>query len=163
MAITSPASLAPTGPDLARTVIQDCAIATMDPARTELSRGHVIVSGNRIETVGQGPAPEVTGARVVNGSGCLLTPGLVNTHHHLYQWVTRGLAADATLFEWLSTLYPVWAGIDEYAVNVAARGGLAWLARTGCTLTSDHHYVFPREGGDLLGFLSAIHALSFSS
>jgi len=122
----------------------------MDPARTELSDGHVVISGNRIETVGEGPAPDVAGARVVNGSGCLLTPGLVNTHHHLYQWVTRGLAADATLFEWLTTLYPIWAGIDEYAVNVAARGGLAWLARTGCTLTSDHHYVFPREGGDLL-------------
>ena len=150
MATTPPTSRASTGPDPARTVIQDCAIATMDPARTELSRGHVIVSGNRIETVGEGPAPKVTGARIVNGSGCLLTPGLVNTHHHLYQWVTRGLAADATLFEWLTTLYPVWAGIDEYAVNVAARGGLAWLARTGCTLTSDHHYVFPHDGGDLL-------------
>jgi len=122
----------------------------MDPARTELSDGHVVISGNRIEAVGAGPAPEILGARVVNGFGCLLTPGLVNTHHHLYQWVTRGLAADATLFEWLNKLYPVWAGIDEYAVNVAARGGLAWLARTGCTLTSDHHYVFPRDGGDLL-------------
>ena len=150
MAATSPASPTPTAPDPARTVIQGCAIATMDPARTELSHGHVIIVGNRIETVGDGPAPEIAGARVVDGSGCLLTPGLVNTHHHLYQWVTRGLAADATLFEWLTTLYPVWAGIDEYAVNVAARGGLAWLARTGCTLTSDHHYVFPRDGGDLL-------------
>ena len=150
MAATSPASLTPTAPDPARTVIQGCAIVTMDPARTELSHGHVVISGNRIETVGEGPAPEVAGARVIDGSGCLLTPGLVNTHHHLYQWVTRGLAPDATLFEWLTTLYSVWAGIDEYAVNVAARGGLAWLARTGCTLTSDHHYVFPRDGGDLL-------------
>ena len=125
MAATSPASPTPTAPDLARTVIQGCAIATMDPARTELSHAHVVILGNRIEAVGEGPAPEITGARVVDGSGCLLTPGLVNTHHHLYQWVTRGLAADATLFEWLTTLYPVWAGIDEYAVNVAARGGLA--------------------------------------
>jgi cytosine/adenosine deaminase-related metal-dependent hydrolase len=150
MAATSPESLRPASPDRARTVIQGCAIATMDPARTELPDGHVVISGNRIEAVGEGPAPDVAGARVVNGSGCLLTPGLVNTHHHLYQWVTRGLAADAPLFEWLTTLYPIWAGIDEYAVNVAARGGLAWLARTGCTLTSDHHYVFPREGGDLL-------------
>jgi cytosine/adenosine deaminase-related metal-dependent hydrolase len=122
----------------------------MDPARTEFSTGYVVVSGNRIQAVGQGPAPEIAGARVVDGSGCLLTPGLVNTHHHLYQWVTRGLAPDATLFQWLGTLYPVWAGIDEHTVNVAALGGLAWLARTGCTLTSDHHYVFPRGGGDLL-------------
>ncbi|MBC7560628.1 MAG: 8-oxoguanine deaminase [Dermatophilaceae bacterium] len=153
MAATSPTSQAPlarTAPEPARTVIAGCAITTMDPARTELPDGHVVIAGNRIESVGAGPAPRIAGARVVDGSGCLLTPGLVNTHHHLYQWVTRGLAADATLFEWLHKLYPVWAGIDEYAVNVAARGGLAWLARTGCTLTSDHHYVFPRDGGDLL-------------
>ena len=58
----------------------------------------------------------------VDGTGCVLTPGLVNTHHHLYQWITRGLAADHTLFEWLTTLYPVWAGIDEQAVNEAAMG-----------------------------------------
>jgi cytosine/adenosine deaminase-related metal-dependent hydrolase len=150
MAATSPESLAPKAADRTRTVIQGCAIATMDPERTELSHGHVVICGNRSEAVGEGPAPQVTDARVVDAPGCLLTPGLVNTHHHLYQWVTRGLAADATLFEWLNKLYPVWAGIDEYAVNVAARGGLAWLARTGCTLTSDHHYVFPRDGGDLL-------------
>ncbi len=135
----------------ATTVIHGCAIATMDPDRTEHATGHVVVTGNRITGVGPGPGPAVEGARLVDGSGCLLTPGLVNTHHHLYQWVTRGLAADATLFEWLTTLYPVWAGIDEYAVHVAARGALSWLARTGCTTSSDHHYVFPRAGGDLLG------------
>jgi len=131
-------------------VIQGCTVATMDPARTELRNAHVVVTGSRVSAVGAGPAPDHPDARLVDGTGCLLTPGLVNTHHHLYQWVTRGLASDATLFEWLTTLYPLWAGIDEYAVNVAARGALAWLARTGCTLTSDHHYVFPREGGDLL-------------
>jgi cytosine/adenosine deaminase-related metal-dependent hydrolase len=137
-------------PEGTRTVIQGCAVATVDRARTEHTTGHVVVSGNRIESVGTGPAPAGDGARVVDGSGCLLTPGLVNTHHHLYQWVTRGLAADATLFEWLTTLYPVWAGIDEHAVNVAAEGALSWLARTGCTTSSDHHYVFPRDGGDVL-------------
>jgi cytosine/adenosine deaminase-related metal-dependent hydrolase len=87
---------------------------------------------------------------VVDGRGCLVTPGFVNTHQHLYQWVTRGLAADATLFGWLTTLYPVWAGIDEEAVQVAAQGALARLARTGCTTAADHHYLFPRAGGDLL-------------
>ena len=106
------------------------------------------VEGDRITAVGSGPAP-TEGADVVHGRGCLLTPGFVDTHQHLYQWVTRGLAVDATLFEWLTTLYPVWAGIDEYAVYVAATGALAQLARTGCTTTSDHHYVFPRTGGDL--------------
>ncbi|GAA3177145.1 hypothetical protein GCM10020255_068920 [Rhodococcus baikonurensis] len=86
---------------------------------------------------------------MIDGSGCLITPGLVNTHHHLYQWITRGLAADSTLFEWLTTLYPVWAGIDADAVHVAATGGLTWLAKTGCTTTTDHHYVVPRDAGDV--------------
>jgi cytosine/adenosine deaminase-related metal-dependent hydrolase len=117
----------------------------------EFGGGHVVVDGNRITAVGAGPAPERDGHEVVDGRGCLLTPGFVNTHHHLYQWVTRGLAVDATLFEWLTTLYPVWAGIDEHAVHTGARGALAQLARTGATTTTDHHYVFPREGGDLLG------------
>jgi cytosine/adenosine deaminase-related metal-dependent hydrolase len=117
----------------------------------EFADGHVVVEGNRITAVGLGPAARAEGARVVDGRGCLLTPGFVNTHNHLYQWVTRGLAVDSTLFEWLTTLYPVWAGIDEHAVHVGASGALAQLARTGCTTSTDHHYVFPREGGDLLG------------
>ncbi|MGK8502023.1 8-oxoguanine deaminase [Nocardia asiatica] len=133
------------------TVIADCAVATVDAHGTEYARGHVVVRGNRIEAVGAGDAPERgSDARRVDGRGCLLTPGLVNTHQHLYQWLTRGLATDHTLFEWLNTLYPVWAGIDEDAVRVAATGALAALARTGCTTTTDHHYVFPRDGGDPL-------------
>src|SRR5690242_5773615 len=113
----------------------------MDPARREIGSGHVVLEGNRIAAVGEGPAPRqpgtYDGARRVDGTGCLLTPGLVNTHHHLYQWVTRGMAADHPLFEWLTRLYPVWAGIDAEAVNVAAQAGLARLARTGCTTSSD--------------------------
>ncbi|NKY27203.1 8-oxoguanine deaminase [Nocardia gamkensis] len=132
------------------TVIADCAVATVDALGTEHARGHVVVRGNRIDAVGAGDPPEIPDARRVDGRGCLLTPGLVNTHHHLYQWITRGLATDHTLFEWLTTLYPVWAGIDEDAVRVAATGALAALARTGCTTTTDHHYVFPRDGGDPL-------------
>ncbi len=121
----------------------------MDAARREYAAGHVVFRENRILSVGPGPAPRHEQAQVVDGRGCLLTPGLVNTHHHLYQWVTRGLAADDTLFGWLKTLYPIWAGIDAEAVNVGAQGALAWLARSGCTTTTDHHYVFPREGGDV--------------
>jgi cytosine/adenosine deaminase-related metal-dependent hydrolase len=75
----------------------------------------------------------------------------VNTHHHLYQWLTRGMAVDDTLFDWLTTLYPVWAGLDEDTVRVGATGALVQLARTGCTTTTDHHYVFPAGGGDLFG------------
>lgn len=132
------------------TVIDGAAVVTMDGSRRELADGHVVVQGNRITAVGPGPAPEVPGARRVDGRGCLVTPGFVNTHQHLYQWVTRGLAADATLFEWLTTLYPVWAGIDEESVHTAAHAALAQLALSGCTTAADHHYVFPREGGDPL-------------
>jgi cytosine/adenosine deaminase-related metal-dependent hydrolase len=132
------------------TVIADCAVTTVDALGTEHARGHVVVRGNRIDAVGAGDPPEIPDARRIDGRGCLLTPGLVNTHHHLYQRITRGLATDHTLFEWLTTLYPVWAGIDEDAVRVAATGALAALARTGCTTTTDHHYVFPRDGGDPL-------------
>ncbi|MBL1075795.1 8-oxoguanine deaminase [Nocardia sp. 2] len=138
-------------------VIEGCAVATVDAAGTEYRDGHVIVCGNRIHAVGAGPAPSVQEqATRIDGRGCLLTPGLVNTHHHLYQWITRGLAADAGLFEWLTTLYPIWAGIDEDATRVAATGALTALARTGCTTTTDHHYVFPRDAGDLLA--AEIHA-----
>ncbi|MCZ4543566.1 MULTISPECIES: 8-oxoguanine deaminase [Rhodococcus] len=121
----------------------------MDGDRSEYSDGYVVISGNKIVDVGAGTPPEYPGAQVIDGSGCLITPGLVNTHHHLYQWITRGLAADSTLFEWLTTLYPVWAGIDADAVHVAATGGLTWLAKTGCTTTTDHHYVVPRDAGDV--------------
>ena len=115
----------------------------------EYPDGHIVVEANRITAVGAGPAPARDGHEVVDARGCLLTPGFVNTHNHLYQWVTRGLAVDATLFEWLTTLYPVWAGIDEHAVHTGASGALARLALTGCTTSTDHHYVFPRDGGDV--------------
>ncbi|MBW4814310.1 8-oxoguanine deaminase [Rhodococcus erythropolis] len=130
-------------------VVAGAHVVTMDGDRSEYSDGYVVISGNKIENVGAGTPPEYPGAQVIDGSGCLITPGLVNTHHHLYQWITRGLAADSTLFEWLTTLYPVWAGIDADAVHVAATGGLTWLAKTGCTTTTDHHYVVPRDAGDV--------------
>jgi cytosine/adenosine deaminase-related metal-dependent hydrolase len=134
-------------------LLENCAVATVDAAGTEYGTGHVVLDGDRIATVGPGPAPEAvrTGARVVDGSGCLATPGLVNTHHHLYQWATRGLAQQANLFGWLTELYPVWAGLDAEVVGAAAAANLGWLALSGCTTSTDHHYVFPRAGGDLLG------------
>jgi len=134
-------------------VIEDCAVATVDERGSEYAVGYVVVSDGRIVQVGSGavPAFQHDGARVVDGSGCLATPGLVNSHHHLYQWIFRGLAQDATLFEWLTELYPRWARIDEPAVHAAARAGLGWLALSGCTTSTDHHYLFPRGAGDLLG------------
>ncbi|WP_069812468.1 8-oxoguanine deaminase [Streptomyces sp. TP-A0874] len=144
---------APPGRPVERTVIEHCAVATVDADDTEYTSGHVVVAGNRIESVGEGPAPRgLTGvARRIDGSGHLLTPGLVNTHHHFYQWLTRGLAQDANLFDWLVALYPTWARIDEPMVHAAARGSLAMMVRGGVTTAADHHYVFPRGSGDLLG------------
>ncbi|MBC3981173.1 8-oxoguanine deaminase [Streptomyces sp. AC536] len=136
-----------------RTVIENCAVATVDARDTEYASGHVVVAGNRIESVGPGPAPaDLPGViRRVDGTGHLLTPGLVNTHHHFYQWLTRGLAQEAGLFDWLVALYPIWGRIDEPMVYEAARGSLAMMARGGVTTAMDHHYVFPRGAGDLLG------------
>ncbi|KOV84478.1 8-oxoguanine deaminase [Nocardia sp. NRRL S-836] len=135
-------------------VLDRCAVSTVDSAGTEHRSGHVVVDGGRIVSVGPGPAPAPAGPHTyVDASSCLVTPGLINTHHHLYQWATRGLATDATLFEWLTALYPVWRGLDDTVTHAAASAGLAKLALTGCTLAADHHYVFPSGGGDVFDAL----------
>ena len=135
-------------------VIERGHIATVDAVATEYQDGHLVADGNRIVAVGPGPAPsgylDTPGVQRVDATGCLLTPGFVNTHHHLYQWVTRGYATDSTLFGWLQALYPIWARIDADIVHASAAANLGWLALTGCTTSTDHHYVFPRQGGDLL-------------
>jgi cytosine/adenosine deaminase-related metal-dependent hydrolase len=137
-----------------RIVIEGCAVATVDAAGNEHADGHIVIEDGRIAAVGTGPAPAppdgVPPGRRVDGRGCLATPGLVNCHHHLYQWATRGLAQEATLFEWLEALYPVWAQIDGEVERACARAGLGALLRSGCTTATDHHYVFPRGAGDLL-------------
>jgi cytosine/adenosine deaminase-related metal-dependent hydrolase len=130
-------------------IIDGCAIATVDDLDQEYASGHLVIRNGRIDVVGDGPAPAVEGARRVDGSGCLATPGLVNVHHHLYQWITRGYAQDGTLFEWLTALYPVWRHLDTDLEYHAARAALASLALSGCTTTTDHHYLFPRDGGDV--------------
>jgi len=132
----------------ARTVIDGCALATVDAGGTEYAEGHVVIEDGVLVAIGPGPAPAYGGAQTVDGHGCLATPGLINTHHHLYQWLTRGCAPDSTLFEWLVELYPVWARIDADAVHSAAAAGLGWLALSGCSTSMDHHYVYPvvRQG-----------------
>ncbi|MFE9182224.1 8-oxoguanine deaminase [Micromonospora harpali] len=133
-------------------VIDNCAVATVDAAGSEHRAGHVVIGDDgRIAAVGAGPAgPVDPSARRVDGTGCLATPGLVNTHHHLYQWVTRGLAQQSDLFGWLTTLYPVWAHLDADIVHAASAAGLGWLALSGCTTSTDHHYVFPPGRDDPL-------------
>ena len=128
-----------------RTVIENAAIATV--SGPEYAHGHVVLEDERILTVAEGAYDGPADERV-DASGCLVTPGLINTHHHLYQWATRGLAADHTLFEWLVALYPVWKRLDAQITHAAGAAGMARLALTGCTTVADHHYVFPRDGGD---------------
>jgi cytosine/adenosine deaminase-related metal-dependent hydrolase len=149
----STATPAEPGGPAPRTVIENCAVATVDADGTEYADGHIVVAGRVIEAVGPGPAPAgLDGVvRRVDAEGHLATPGLVNTHHHFYQWITRGLAQNSNLFDWLVELYPVWARIDEPMVYAAASGSLAMMARGGVTMAMDHHYVFPRGAGDLLG------------
>ena len=97
-----------------------------------------------------GSEPQAT--RVIDATDCLVTPGLVNTHHHMYQNLTRAFPpmTNAALFGWLQTLYPLWSTLDEEAANVSAWVGLAELALSGCTTSTDHLYVHPAGGGDLL-------------
>ncbi len=133
-----------------RLVIEHCAIATVDAAGTEYAEGHIVVADGRIEAVGEGSPPTGHDGPRIDASGCLATPGLVNCHHHLYQWATRGLAQQATLFEWLQELYPTWARVDADIERAAARAGLAALMRSGCSTSTDHHYVFPQHAKDLL-------------
>ena len=140
---------------MTRTVIENGHVVTVDAVGTEHAGGHVVMEGGRIVAVGAGRAPDALrdGAELVDARGCLVTPGLINTHHHLYQWLTRGYAQDSILFDWLTALYPLWARIDAGLTGAGAAGGMAVLARSGCTTVGDHHYVFPRGSGDIVGAL----------
>ena len=126
-------------------------VATCDTDRREVPGGWVAVTAGLISAVG-GPAdPAPPACRVLNAGGCLVTPGLINTHHHIYQNLTRSYrpVVNGTLFEWLTGLYPLWSGLDEEASYLSAWVGLAELALGGCTTTTDHLYVAPAGGGDL--------------
>lgn len=130
---------------------------TAGSAGDDLSGVDVLIDGNRIARIGKNiPVPQ--GAEetctVVDASRHVVMPGLVNTHHHFYQTLTRNIPAvqDAKLFDWLVYLYEVWKGVDEEAVYWSSMLALAELAKTGCTLTTDHHYLYPRTfTGDLPG------------
>ena len=124
-------------------LLQNGWICSMDDSGSEFPDGWVLVRDGLVEAVGGGVAPDADS--FVDLGGAVVTPGLVNTHHHLYQTLTRARAQEATLFEWLRELYPVWARIDAEAEYAAARTGIAELALSGCTTVFDHHYVFPRD------------------
>lgn len=126
-------------------------VVTMDAGR-EIAGGWVAISDGRVVALGV-PGEEPRAKRVLRADGCLVTPGLINTHHHIYQNLTRSYAPStkATLFDWLTTLYPLWSRLDEESVYLSAWVGLAELALGGCTTTTDHLYVHPAGAGDLLG------------
>ncbi len=117
-------------------------VVTMNPARAEVARGDVLIRGGVIAAVGQGLS---TTGTVIEAKGCVVTPGLVNTHHHLYQTLTRAVPGgqDALLFGWLKTLYPIWGRFGPDEMFTSAQVGLAELALSGCSLTSDHLYLYP--------------------
>jgi 8-oxoguanine deaminase len=123
-------------------------VVVMDDEGTEHDSGWVLVEDGRVGDTGGGPEPAANEREDLRGA--VLTPGLVNTHHHLCQTLTRARAQQADLFTWLKELYPLWARLDAESVHTAARTGLAELALSGCTTVFDHHYVFPRGGGDLV-------------
>lgn len=136
---------------MTRTLIKQClAIATMDDAGTELRDADLLLSGRTIEAIGA----DVEGAlvadpqvdEVIDGRDFVALPGFVNTHHHLYQTLTRAVPAvqDAKLFDWLIALYEIWRGIHPVAVHTSALVGLGELLLTGCTTSSDHFYLFPK-------------------
>ena len=117
-------------------------ILTMDDARRELRGQDILVRDGVIRDIG----PDLHGdAEVLNAQGCVVSPGLVNTHHHLYQTLTRAVPGgqDALLFGWLQTLYPIWSRFTPEHMFVSAQIGLAELALSGCTLSSDHLYLYP--------------------
>ncbi len=129
---------------MATTLIKNAdVVVTMDAARREIAGGDVLIRDGRIEAVG--PGLREPADTTVDAAGCVVTPGLVNTHHHLYQSLTRVVPGcqDALLFGWLQTLYPIWSRMTPDHMFVSAQLGLAELLLSGCTMSSDHLYLFP--------------------
>jgi cytosine/adenosine deaminase-related metal-dependent hydrolase len=131
-------------------VVNARCVATVDEQRRELDGGWVAVTDGLVSGVGTGAAPPAT--TVLDATDCLVTPGLVNAHHHLYQNLTRAFPpmTDKPLFGWLQSLYPLWRALDTESAHVSAWVGLAELALAGCTTSSDHLYLHPAGAGDLL-------------
>lgn len=127
-------------------------LATLDAQRRELAGGWVAIDAGVITAVGASTDPEPVADETIDAADCLVTPGLINTHHHIFQNLTRAFPpmTDKPLFGWLQSLYPLWRAIDEESVHASAFVGLAELALSGCSTSSDHLYVHPRGAGDLL-------------
>lgn len=120
-------------------------LVTMDKERREIPDGGLFIRDNLIEQVGPTNTLPAQADTVIDLRGHVVLPGLVNTHHHMYQTLTRAVAQSAVLFDWLVTLYPIWAGLTGEAVYVSALTAMAELIRSGCTTSSDHLYIFPND------------------
>ena len=127
-------------------------LATCDSGRREIAGGWVAITSGTVSAVGEASQEPPSAARGIDARGCLVTPGLINTHHHMYQNLTRSYAPALRggLFDWLTTLYPLWSRLDEDGAYLSAWIGLAELALGGCTTSTDHLYVHPRGTGDLI-------------
>ncbi len=121
-------------------------LATFDDGRREIADGAMLVRDNVIEAVGTTAELEASGTdEVLDLSGHVVMPGMVNTHHHMYQNLTRVMVQDDELLVWLKTLYPIWARLDDDAIRVSARVAMAELIHSGCTTSSDHLYILPNN------------------
>ena len=120
-------------------------LATMDAQRREIAGGAVYVRDHVIEAVGATAELPSSADEVIDAHDQIVIPGLVNTHHHMYQTLTRAIPAvqDCELFRWLQTLYPIWAGLTPEMVAVSTQTAMAELLLSGCTTTSDHLYIYP--------------------
>lgn len=121
------------------------AIATFDETERELRNASILVRDNVIEAIGAAEEIADTADEVIDASRCIVTPGLVNTHHHMYQSLTRAVPAvqDAELFTWLKGLYPIWARMTPEMIHTSALTAMAELLLSGCTTSSDHLYLYP--------------------
>ncbi len=126
-------------------LIKHAHLLTMDDHQTELSDGGLFIRDGFIESVGQTSSLPTTADEILDLTGHVVLPGLVNTHHHFYQTLTRAVPAaqDANLFNWLKTLYPIWARIKPEDIFISTSTALAELALSGCTTASDHLYLYP--------------------
>ncbi len=120
-------------------------LVTMDDERREIKNGGLFVRDHVIEQVGATSELPATADTVLDLKGHIVLPGLVNTHHHMYQTLTRVLAQNSNLFDWLTTLYPIWANLTDEAIYISTQTALAELILAGCTTSSDHLYIFPND------------------
>ncbi len=135
-------------------LLKSCSfIASFDGEKT-YSNCDILIEGNRISKIGQELKPSVEGLKTIDCQDCIVIPGLINTHHHFYQTLTRNIkeVQNAKLFDWLNYLYEIWKNIDEEAVYFSSLLAIGELLKTGCTLSTDHHYLYPKNfKGDLTG------------